>query len=46
VEPPLITGERMSVNDPKPSVALFRSAARSVQKTVVRESGREFPAPG
>jgi len=29
---------------PKPSVALFRSAARSVQKTVVRESGREFPA--
>jgi hypothetical protein len=35
-----------SASDPKPSVALFRSAARSVQKTVVRESGREFPAPG
>jgi len=46
VEPPFSAGERLTVDDPKPSVALFRSSGRSAQETVVRESGREIPARG
>jgi len=42
----IVLARRTTVLDHKPSVALFRSSGRSTQETVVRESGREIPAPG